>query len=214
MSAADEVDGLGVARPHYGCECGGSAALGLRGRARCLRGAGFPGARAGGRVRQGGCGPRGPGRAGLAGRREGGVAGGEAPSAVSEAVARTQAASSPGRGRHDPRAPPSASRFPARPRFEGGTASGEVAGGRGRACPGDRGSARAWRGGAAPTAACELDPGCGPARPQASRERRLRAGHFSFLGFSSLVRISKIKTRKKKKNPNPMTSSFSEPHFL
>lgn len=22
MSAADEVDGLGVARPHYGCECG------------------------------------------------------------------------------------------------------------------------------------------------------------------------------------------------
>lgn len=56
MSAAEEVDGLGVVRPHYGCECRG---LGMRGRGARLgfsRGLSRAGAR-------GGLGPHGPGRA-------------------------------------------------------------------------------------------------------------------------------------------------------
>ena len=47
MSSTDEVDGLGVARPHYGCECGLRGA-GVLGRARRLPGAVFPGGWPGG----------------------------------------------------------------------------------------------------------------------------------------------------------------------
>lgn len=71
MSATDEVDGLGVSRPHYGCECGD-----LR---RGGGGAGFSAPRApfpregvGRAGGAGGRGPRGPGRAGLVGGRGGG----------------------------------------------------------------------------------------------------------------------------------------------
>lgn len=56
MSAAEEVDGLGVVRPHYGCECWGLGSARARDQARV-----FPGlSRAGAR---GGLGPHGPGRA-------------------------------------------------------------------------------------------------------------------------------------------------------
>lgn len=52
MSATEEVDGLGVARPHYGCECG-AAARGRAGLAASVE-APFPGAGgAGGAGRRG-----------------------------------------------------------------------------------------------------------------------------------------------------------------
>lgn len=43
MSAAEEVDGLGVVRPHYGCECRGLGGARARDQARV-----FPGAQPGG----------------------------------------------------------------------------------------------------------------------------------------------------------------------
>lgn len=146
MSATEEVDGLGVSRPHYGCEWWaprrGGFGVGL-----CVSGAPFSRGSAG-RVGQGGCGPRGPGRAGVA---EGGVAGGEAPSPrvrVSEAagvVRRRPPRFSWGAAAGGPHPAPPAAQLDrdlgGRPRVrwqEDG--AGRVPGNR----DGRRGSARAW----------------------------------------------------------------------
>lgn len=91
----------------------GSAARGSRGGLAVPRRR-FPGGLAW-RVGQGGCGPCGPGRADATGWRVARLPA-RAPS-VSEAAGRTPAAPTPGPGRCGQRAPPSASRRPARPRL-------------------------------------------------------------------------------------------------
>lgn len=91
----------------------GSAALGSRGG---LAASEAPFSRGlAGRVGQGCCGPRGPGRAGAARWRAARPA--ALALSVSEAARRTQAASPPCPGRGGWRASPSASRLPARPRL-------------------------------------------------------------------------------------------------
>lgn len=156
MSAAEEVDGLGVVRPHYGCECPG---LGMRGRGARLgfsRGLSRAGAR-------GGLGPHGPGRATqMCGWQQG-----SRPIPLElrrRRVGTWRPQPEPGVAAGEP--------HPAPPPFSsteiGKTAWGEVAGGLCRACPGH------WTQGfcsgvvgkccAAPIAACEGDPGYRHAR--------------------------------------------------